>query len=274
MIPRDFITEWRSRAPWVQDLQVEQDLVISRALVEIFSRPKIAAALAFRGGAALYKLHVQPAARYSEDIDLVQTRAEPIGETIDELRNALDSWLGPPQRRLKEGRVTLLYHFTSEDSPPVPLKLKLEINSNEHFTVFGLVKRPFAIVSRWFSGRANITTYTVDELLGTKVRALYQRKKGRDLFDLDLALEETAADPARVVEAFTKYMAAEHQRVTRAVFEQNLAAKLGDPRFAADMSALLAQGRTWDLPEAAKRVSAALIARLPGGAAKSSKPRR
>lgn len=74
MIPKDFITEWRAHAPWVADRQVEQDLVISRALVELFSRPTIASALAFRGGTALYKLHLRPAARYSEDIDLVQTQ--------------------------------------------------------------------------------------------------------------------------------------------------------------------------------------------------------
>lgn len=54
MIPRDYITEWRAEAPWVQDFQVEQDLVISRALVEIFSNPVLHDALAFRGGTALY----------------------------------------------------------------------------------------------------------------------------------------------------------------------------------------------------------------------------
>ena len=53
MIPRDYITEWRRRAPWVQDFQVEQDLVISRALVDIFSHPLLHEALAFRGGTAL-----------------------------------------------------------------------------------------------------------------------------------------------------------------------------------------------------------------------------
>ncbi len=71
MIPSDYITEWRAEAPWIEDSQVEQDLVISRALVEIFSHPHLSAALAFRGGTALYKLYVRPAARYSEDIDLV-----------------------------------------------------------------------------------------------------------------------------------------------------------------------------------------------------------
>ena len=32
VIPRDYITQWRERAPWSEDFQVEQDLVISRAL--------------------------------------------------------------------------------------------------------------------------------------------------------------------------------------------------------------------------------------------------
>ena len=65
MIPRDFITEWRKEAPWIQDFQVEQDLIVSRAMVNIFSNPVLRKALAFRGGTALYKLYVKPAARYS-----------------------------------------------------------------------------------------------------------------------------------------------------------------------------------------------------------------
>jgi predicted nucleotidyltransferase component of viral defense system len=66
VIPRDHILEWREKAPWPQDVQVEQDLAICRALVEMFSNLLLHDALAFRGGAALYQLHL-PAARYSED---------------------------------------------------------------------------------------------------------------------------------------------------------------------------------------------------------------
>ena len=69
MIPRDYVTAWRATAPWIEDSQVEQDLVISRALVEMFSHPVLARSLAFRGGTALYRLYLTPAARYSEDID-------------------------------------------------------------------------------------------------------------------------------------------------------------------------------------------------------------
>ena len=60
MIPSRHIADWRIRAPWVRNVQVEQDLIISRALVEIFSHPVLAGGLAFRGGTALYKLYLKP----------------------------------------------------------------------------------------------------------------------------------------------------------------------------------------------------------------------
>jgi hypothetical protein len=139
MIPRDHITAWRSQAPWQLDAQVEQDLVVSRTIVELFAIPELAAALAFRGGTALHKLHLAPAARYSEDIDLVQVKAEPIGELLDRVRVVLDPWLGVPRRQFKEGRVNLVYRFFSEDAPPLKLRLMVEINSREHFSVLGFL---------------------------------------------------------------------------------------------------------------------------------------
>ena len=94
MIPTDFIIEWRKFAPWKSDAQVEQDLVISRALVEIFKSPTLSRKLAFRGGTALHKLHFPSPMRYSEDLDFVQREPEAIGETFDTIRGALDPWLG------------------------------------------------------------------------------------------------------------------------------------------------------------------------------------
>lgn len=264
MIPRDYITEWRAQAPWVENFQVEQDLVISRSLVELFSHPALKDALAFRGGTALYKLHLTPAARYSEDIDLVQTEAGPAGEMMDAIREVLTPWLGEPRWKQTEGRITFVYSFSSEDSPPVPLKLKVEINTREHFAVYGFRKMPFAVESRWFDGACRVQTYGLDELLGTKLRALYQRKQGRDLFDLATALEIADADPERIVEAFTAYLEQQGLRVTRALFEENLTGKLKDPDFTGDISPLLADGYTWDIEEAAPIVLNELIARLPG----------
>lgn len=264
MIPRDYITEWRGYAPWVQDFQVEQDLVISRALVDIFSHPLLSTTLAFRGGTALYKLHIQPPARYSEDIDLVQVDAQPAGPIMDALHETLDPWLGKPRYKQTEGRVTFTYRFASEDAPPVPLKLKVEINTREHFAVHGFHQVPFAVDSRWFAGDCKVLTYDLDELLGTKLRALYQRKKGRDLFDMDVALTTGLADAERIVAAFSAYMDHGDQAVARAVFEQNLHEKLNDPQFAADIQPLLTQGDQWDQRSAADRVFSELLSRLPG----------
>lgn len=264
MIPRDYITAWRAQAPWVQDFQVEQDLIISRALVAIFSHPLLAKGLAFRGGTALYKLYLKPAARYSEDIDLVQVNAEPAGPMMGALREVLDPWLGKPQWKQAEGRVTFYYRFDSEDAAPIRLRLKVEINSREHFSVYGFIKSPFAVDSRWFDGSSEIATYELDELLGTKLRALYQRKKARDLFDLALALDNGAVDPARVIAAFSEYMDHGGHHVTRALFEQNIDAKLRDRQFTADIGPLLAPGHRWDTERAAGTVSSRLIALLPG----------
>ena len=264
MIPRDYITEWRANAPWVADFQVEQDLVICRALVDIFNHPVLRDALAFRGGTALYKLYLKPAARYSEDIDLVQVRAEPAGDTMSAVREVLDPWLGEPRWKQTEGRVTFKYRFQSEDPTPVPLRLKVETNTREHVTVHGLQRVPFAVASRWYSGACEITTYVLEELLGTKLRALYQRRKGRDLFDMARALSNDAVDPERVIAAFTRYMDQDGQRLTRALFEENLAAKLSDRRFLADTPPLLPVGQAWDPVRAAALVKEALCRFLPG----------
>jgi predicted nucleotidyltransferase component of viral defense system len=264
MIPRDYITEWRAQVPWVQDSQVEQDLIISRALVEIFTHPLLAKSLAFRGGTAIYKLHVKPPACYSEDIDLVQINAEPAGPVMDALREVLDPWLGKPQWKQSEGRVTLFYRFPSEDTPPLRLRLKVEINSREHFSVYGFTCEPFAVSSRWFEGTCKIGTYALDELLATKMRALYQRKKGRDLFDLAIALEKAAVDPDRTIAAFSAYMSRDEHHVTRAQFERNIELKLRDPQFNADIGPLLADGYAWDSESAGASVLSRLIARLPG----------
>ena len=98
MIPELLIKQWGINAPWQTLAMIEQDLIISRALVELYKQPKIQTSLAFRGGTALNKLFLKPPSRYSEDIDFVQTRSEPIGETITGIRQAMDHWLGEPIR--------------------------------------------------------------------------------------------------------------------------------------------------------------------------------
>lgn len=264
MIPLDYITEWRLEAPWTMDAQVEQDLILSKAIVNMFSEPEVASNLAFRGGTALYKLHLRPAARYSEDIDLVQVSAAPIGEVLGAIRRALDPWLGLPKYNLKESRVVLVYRMNSEGRPPVPMRLKVEINSREHFTVFGIEEREFTVDSRWFGGSTRLKTYELDELLGTKLRALYQRKKGRDLFDMFIASRRAEVDPARVVECFSRYVEHDGSRISRAEFEMNLHGKLSDDTFLSDVEPLITAETAWSFEDAAGYVLGDILPLLPG----------
>ena len=180
MIPQRYINEWRQIVAWLEDYHVEQDLVISRALVEIYSDDYLKEHLAFRGGTALHKLFAKPAARYSEDIDLVQIKPGPIGEVLTRLRKVLSFIEGPkPTLDSGEAMTTLRFSYVSENNPPVNLKLKVEINCREHLAIYGLKKQDFSMSNTWFSGAAPLTTFQPEELLATKMRALYQRKKGR-----------------------------------------------------------------------------------------------
>lgn len=264
MIPFDYITEWRSQVPWVQDAQVEQDLILSRAVVEMFRNPVVSRALAFRGGTALYKLYLHPPARYSDDIDLVQLSPEPIGPVIDSIRNDLDPWLGTPKHMLKTDSVSLIYRMNSESQPSLPMRLKIEINSREHFTVLGVEEHKLAVRSRWFTATTAVKTFQLEELLGTKLRALYQRKKGRDLFDLFVADRLAIVSPDIVVECFLCYMEHQGLSVSRALMEMNLDEKLSDERFLMDIEPLIAPDLTWDAAEAAEYVLQDLITLIPG----------
>ena len=184
MISKPYIAEWQEKAPWKQFYQVEQDLVISRTLVEIFSDDFLHENLAYRGGTALHKLYLNPAPRYSEDIDLVQIKPGPIKPIMERIKEVLASFEEPRRTQVKRHGAKAIYRFTSEYEN-IRFRLKLEINCKEHFNVLDWVDFPFEIESEWFSGSAKIKTYSINELLGTKLRALYQRSKGRDLFDLD-----------------------------------------------------------------------------------------
>ena len=263
MIPRAAITEWRHKAPWRNSVQVEQDLIISRALVEIFGIKEIGDSLCFRGGTALFKLFLPPI-RYSEDIDLVQVRPGPIGVLFDAVRKTLDPWLGEPRRKIKQGRVGLIYRMQSEDDPPLPMRLKIEINSREHFTVFDTIEKPFEVGSRWFEGVSKIRTYHLDEMLGTKLRALYQRRKGRDLFDLWVGPRHAEVKHDRVVECFKRYLEHEGNRITRAEFEKNLASKMQNHDFKEDVKPLLIEGIEYNAEDACSFVLDNLVSKLPG----------
>ena len=266
MIPEFCLTEWRQQVPWVEDYQVEQDLIISRALINLFEREKIKNSLVFRGGTALHKLFIKPAGRYSEDIDLVQIASEPIGPMLDEIRSALH-WLGEPKSKLTERSAKLFYRYTALDNSQ--RKLKIEINTTEHYHFLDLIDYDFALSNSWYSGEFKLRTYQLDELIGTKMRALYQRRKGRDLFDLWMVLKDNLINPLKVVDIYLSHCDKEAQTMTRALFEKSMSEKIQHNDFKTDITNLLAAEQEWSFHDAYEMVQDNLISQLPGEPLKS-----
>jgi len=263
MIPQRYIQEWKTQAPWPTDAQVEQDLVIARALVEMFSDDFIKKSLAFRGGTALHKLYLNPQIRYSEDIDLVQINSEPINPILKQIREKL-SFLGT--KRIVKQHIhnnTVVYRFKTETQPVINMRLKIEINTREHFNVLGLKEIPFKIENSWFSGECNLTGYELEELLGTKLRALYQRRKGRDLFDLYWALTNGNVDAEEVIHCYKTYMNySVDSPPTRKQFLANMEEKMTDREFREDIHFILKPGVEYDNVKAWEVVREELIERL------------
>lgn len=265
MIPQAYIQAWTAHAPWPDGRQVEQDLLISRALCDLFSAPSLKDKIAFRGGTAINKLLFAQPLRYSEDIDLVQTRGEPIGATVDGIRDALE-WLGKPARHQAGHSMHLVYKFKPEAAPDETLSLKVEINTREHVNLFGLRRMPFEMVNDWHSAMAEILTFAPEELFGTKLRALLQRRKNRDLFDLHHGLGSLGLDPAKVIAAFEHYLAQESMVITRAQAEERMLKKLSTS-LSDDIGPLLPAGIRFnddDAMVAFEHVWRTLIARIKG----------
>ena len=269
MIPTQNIVAWGNVAPWTEARQIEQDLIISRALVETFSDLMLRDALRFRGGTALNKLHFPAPLRYSEDIDLVRTSHGPIGAVLTQLRAVVEPWLG--RARFEQSRVApkLRFRVEAEDGC-VNFRLKIEIYTREVEAFDVPTALPLEVENPWFVGRAAISTFSREEMLATKLRALLQRDRGRDLYDLAHALEVfEGLDTDRVVEMFGRYLALSGRAISRAQAQQRMFAKLANPHFMFDVRPLLPAARAETLTEestaeAFRRVFMTLVDQLPG----------
>ena len=271
MIPIAHLREWTAYAPWPDLRQVEQDLIISRALCDLFNSEQLQGKIAFRGGTAIHKLLLGKPLRYSEDIDLVQTQAEPIGKTIDGVRAALP-WLGKCNREQVAHSMHLVFKFIPEEGSGNPLKLTVEINTREHQHLYGLKSYPFEVRSAWHQAKTQLVSFEPEELFGTKLRALLQRHKNRDLFDLNEGLLQLSLDCDRVIACFQHYVALEEHPISRANAEERMLKKLNQS-LTEDVAPLLPAGVRFtdaDAITAFGRVWGELIKRIPGEPWKSS----
>ncbi len=98
--------------------------------------------------------------------------------------------------------------------------------------VLGLKGIPYKVENGWFSGECNLTGYELEELLGSKMRALHQRRKGRDLFDLYWALTNHSVDVDNIIKCYKTYMEySVNKPPTQKQFLSNIEEKITDKEF-------------------------------------------
>lgn len=269
MIPSQNIVAWGNVVPWAEQRQIEQDLIISRVIIELFSDEFLAGQLRFRGGTALNKLHFPKPLRYSEDIDLVRTTHGEIKPILSRLREVLEPWLGEAEFKGSRMAPKLIFKIDPEGGG-AKMKLKVEINTRDTKAYDGAKTFTHAVDNPWFAGTAELPSFSNEEMLATKLRALLQRDKGRDLYDLVHALEVFGAlDPQRIATMFGQYLYLQEQKISRAQAEERMFAKLANPTFLADIRPLLSAEEAQALTDEAIRkgfgaVFRRIIAALPG----------
>jgi len=277
MTARDVLAH-QAEVPWPSLLQVEQDLLLCRAMAALFADNFLSGQLAMRGGTLLHKVHLAPAARYSEDIDLVVVGARPEDHIRRALRRVLGPVLGQPRhsawewvklavrnavRPSKVLRMT--YAVPSVVEPGEELGIVVEANVTERTPHRPIAEMRFGFPFRSERIETAVRGYEINEMLGTKMRALFQRRRGRDLFDLYRAMTMAGVgfEASAVIDSFRHYLEKEDTRASRTEFSSLLDDYLVDPGFLSDMDDLLRQGIDYDPLEAGEAVQRTLLVLLP-----------
>jgi len=268
----------QAHVPWPSQRQVEQDLLLCRAMAAIFNDRFLHSQVAMRGGTLLHKVHLAPPSRYSEDIDLVVFGDRPEQHIRRALRRVLSDVLGAPKtsawgaitlairNSVKPSRVLrMTYSLPSISEPGMTLDIVVEANVTERTPHRPIVEIPFEFPFRDALVKTLVNGYDIHEMLGTKMRALFQRRRGRDLFDLywALTLAKPPVDPAAIIESFQHYLRQEDSSAGRAEFVGILQSHLADRGFCSDMDQLLRVGAEYDPQEAGAYVKAKLLSLLP-----------
>jgi predicted nucleotidyltransferase component of viral defense system len=280
MIPitRQDILAHQAVVPWVAQYQVEQDLLLCRAMVALFDDKFLNSQIAMRGGTLLHKVHLAPPARYSEDIDLVVVGTRPPDHIRRAIRRVLTDVLGMPKasvwgtlalairNTVKPSRVLrMTYSTRSIIEPNRMLDIVVEANVTERKPHRAVVEMPFSFPFREKPVQTHVKGFDIHEMLGTKMRAMFQRKRGRDLFDLYWALTKspTPVDPAAIIASFEHYLKQEGTKAGRAEFIGILDGHLKDRGFCSDMLPLLRTDITYDPQAAGKYLKTHLLNLLP-----------
>jgi len=263
-------------------MMVEQDYLLCRAVAAIFEDRFLSKQVAMRGGTVLHKGHLAPARRYSEDIDLVLVGDRPASHIKRALVRVLQPILGAPTESfltdvrlavrnlaMKSKILRSTYTYDPYSQEATLAHLKIEVNVNENRSLYPVVPMSILVPNDNAEPHAvQVQSYDLDEMLGTKLRALLQREHGRDLFDLWWAWEcskrhaNVKVNAVRVGSAFRFYMAQEGSRFSSTEFRKELDRRMRSTKFLKDMEGYLAIGQSYSPRDAYREFCAVFLPHL------------
>lgn len=184
------VNRWGRRIGIGSARLAEQDYRLVELLRAIAEHDDLGARLAFKGGTALNKLYLGGVSRLSVDLDFnVLGTKDDVQGARAALRSAVVGLFEDqdPAFVTTHDHGWALLRVTGQYQPlsgGAPEKIKVELSMAERFPVTQIVTRPLAHPG---GAAVPVRTYPIDELVATKLRAWYGRRKGRDIFDLHRA---------------------------------------------------------------------------------------
>jgi predicted nucleotidyltransferase component of viral defense system len=164
MIDRPALIAWRSKAPWPDRVQVEQDLLLSRLMIEIARDEILGPELTMRGGTCIHKLHLPSALRYSEDLDYVRSTHTGIKPYTQALTRIADEVGLTVSSRQRSGQMVHVYLDGEPREGIGRLRIKVEINIAETDSFLPRKTIRHTVQTSWWSGQADIPTYQAEEI--------------------------------------------------------------------------------------------------------------
>lgn len=243
---------WADEQGIADETLAELDLRLTHA-IGLIATSDLGELLSFKGGTALNKLYFGSTARLSVDLDFNALGDErTVYRRCREVRESLIAVLeqsGALKQRHDYGvagdRILFRYPAVSTGDTRT---YKVEISLTERFAVCGTVRRPLRVpLTARPLDRVEITVNTVAlvELIATKIRALHQRRKGRDVFDIWQAIHRVE-DTTLLRKLVLFYFACRGVSFDRRVFFETLGQKLRDRRFHDDLRVFLRPDTTFD----------------------------
>ena len=235
-------------------LFAELDYRLVKVLEALYRDDFLSERLCMKGGTAINKLYLGETSRLSVDLDfnhvgpkeeVLKERRDVRERIVELLTKQDDSYVIHSERRYEQTRIKVRYKTVAG-----PIRsFKIEISHVERFPIVSLVKKQVKTPE----GLADVITYTLEELTATKLRALLERFKGRDIYDLYF-ISQLKPDPTVTRKMFLYYFYRARKVFNPKVHYKNLTKRYESGNYTDDVSAFIKPTVTFDLANAAKDV--------------------